>query len=333
MFIDEAKIFLKSGSGGNGCVSFRRERYIDRGGPDGGNGGRGGNIIMQATPHLNTLIDFRYNQHFTAKDGTNGKGSNMNGASAPHLIIKVPIGTQILSDDHEHVIFDFTKEDDEFIILEGGHGGVGNSFFKSSVNRSPTKRTEGGEGDELCVWLKLKLLSDAGLVGLPNAGKSTFLSRVSAARPKIANYPFTTLKPKLGVVYIDDSEFVLADIPGLIEGAHQGIGLGDKFLKHIERCNVLIHLIDGTSEDPIQDYKTVRRELEEYSPEIAVKSELIALSKVDAMLKEEIEEKQSALEAALGQKIFTVSSHAGQGLKELLRNTYKKVLNEEEDEE
>lgn len=331
MFIDEAKIFLKSGKGGNGCVSFRRERYIDKGGPDGGNGGRGGNIVMRATPHLNTLIDFRYNQHFAANNGISGKGSNMNGASAAPLVITVPIGTQVMSEDGEHLIYDFMHEDDEYVILEGGHGGVGNAFFKSSTNRAPTKRTEGGESDEVCVWLKLKLLSDAGLVGLPNAGKSTFLSRISAAKPKVADYPFTTLKPKLGVVYIDEYEFVIADIPGLIEGAHQGVGLGDKFLKHIERCNVLIHLLDGTSENIVDDYKTIRRELEEYSSIIAAKDELIAITKIDAMLEDEVEEKMQELQSALSTKnLLAISSHSGTGVKTLLRKCYKVIHPDEE---
>lgn len=331
MFVDEAKIFLKSGKGGNGCVSFRREKFVPEGGPDGGNGGRGGSVIIRSDEALNTLTHFRYNKNFVAKNGGNGKGSNRNGEYAEPLLISVPVGTQIFTEDGEHLLHDFTEDGAEFVILKGGHGGVGNAFFKSSINRAPTHRTEGGDGEELYVWLKLKLLSDAGLVGLPNAGKSTFLSRVSGARPKIADYPFTTLSPKLGVVYIDDNEFVLADIPGLIEGAHEGIGLGDKFLKHIERCRVIIHLIDATSEDIEAAYHTIRYELEEYSDSITDKQEIICLTKIDALTAEETEQKRKNFSEAIGKEVFALSAHSGSGLKEVLRRCYQVIHGGEEE--
>ncbi len=318
-FVDEAKIYLKSGDGGNGCVSFRREKFVDMGGPDGGNGGTGGSIVLESNPHINTLLHFRYKQHFKAQNGEGGKGSNRTGASRAPLMLEVPVGTQVWSDDGELLLFDFTESLQRYEVLKGGHGGLGNSHFKSSINQAPSRTTTGYPGEEMWVRLALKLLSDAGLVGLPNAGKSTFLSRVSGAKPKIADYPFTTLSPHLGVVYNDEDEFVLADIPGIIEGAHMGHGLGDKFLKHIERCGVLLHLIDGTAEDVVENYRIVKEELESFSEELAEKQEIIALNKCDSLTEDEVKAKAKALEKATKQKVHVVSGHSGQGVKEILR--------------
>ncbi len=324
-FIDEAKICIRSGDGGSGCCSFRREANIPRGGPNGGNGGRGGTIIFESIAGLNTLIDFRYTQHFRAKNGEHGKGSDRDGASAEDIIIKVPVGTQILLDDNETVAADFTEPGQRVIMAKGGEGGFGNLHFKSATNRAPRRKTPGWPGEEIWVWLKLKLLSDAGLVGLPNAGKSTFLNQVSRARPKIADYPFTTLKPQLGVVYVDEKEFVMADLPGLIEGAHEGQGLGDRFLKHIERCGVLLHLIDGTAEDVVESYRIIRNELQCYNEKLIEKQELVALNKCDALIEEEITKKKRALEKASGKKVLTISAVTGQGVKESLRLLLKEV--------
>lgn len=329
-FLDEAKIYLKSGDGGNGCRSFRREKYVPEGGPDGGNGGKGADIKFIAVENLNTLIDFRYRQHFKADNGEKGRGSNCYGKSAENLIIKVPVGTQILSEDKSYVLYDFQHEGEEFTILKGGKGGLGNSNFKSSVNQAPERVTKGEHGEELWVWVQLKLISDVGLVGLPNAGKSTFLSRVSAAKPKIADYPFTTLVPNLGVVYVDEEEFVIADIPGLIENAHQGQGLGDKFLKHIERCSNIIHLIDATSEDVVHAYKVIRHELEQYSQELKNKTEIICLNKCDALLEEEIADKKAQLKQLTNAKIFTISAVSGLNVKSLLQYINQLLQPEEE---
>lgn len=318
-FIDEARIYLKAGDGGDGCVSFRREKYIDRGGPDGGNGGSGGSIIFESTEHLNTLLDFRYKKHFKAQNGESGKGRNKTGKSQPPLILKVPVGTQICSEDGMFVLYDFIKNGDRFEVLSGGRGGLGNSHFKSSVNQAPRRRTEGEAGIEMDVLLQLKLLSDAGLVGLPNAGKSTFLSKSTSAKPKIADYQFTTLKPGLGVVYVSEEEFVLADIPGLIEGAHEGHGLGDRFLKHIERCGVLLHLIDGTSGNVKQDYITIRKELESYSELLKDKPEIVCLNKIDMMDDEEIKEKSEILADVCGQKVHTISGYTGNNVENILK--------------
>jgi GTP-binding protein len=318
-FIDEAKIFVKSGSGGDGCVSFRREAHVARGGPDGGDGGRGGSVIFEAVEGLNTLIDFRYSQHFKARKGDHGQGRQRTGAAADDLIIKIPIGTQIIMDDGETILADITHPKQRFVAARGGQGGLGNQNFKSSINQAPRRFVPGEEAQEMWVWLKLKLLSDAGLVGLPNAGKSTFLSSVSRARPKIADYPFTTLKPQLGVVGIDEKEFVMADIPGLIEGAHEGQGLGDRFLKHVERCGVLLHLVDGAQENVVEHYKTIRHELESYSPKLAEKHEVIAINKSDALIEEIIEEQVEALEKASGKKVFVISAASGDGVKDVLR--------------
>ena len=317
-FIDEAKVFLQSGKGGNGCVSFRREKYVPEGGPNGGDGGRGGSIIFVASSNINTLVNFRYKQHFKAESGENGKGSNKTGKSGEDSFLEVPVGTQIFSEDGASVLYDFTHDGEEFKLLPGGKGGLGNAHFKSSVNRSPTRFIPGEDAQELVVCLKLKILSDAGIIGLPNAGKSTFLSKVSAAKPKIADYPFTTLVPNLGVVYIDDSEFVLADIPGLIEGAHLGVGLGHKFLKHIERCGVLLHLIDGAAEDVVANYKTIRAELEQYSEKLSKKIEIVCLNKSDLLTEEEIQQKKDALLREVKQ-VYVISATSRENIDSVLR--------------
>ncbi len=328
-FIDEAKIYLKAGDGGNGCVSFHREKFIDMGGPDGGDGGKGGSIIFQSNSHLNTLVNFRYKQHFKAENGESGKGSNRSGKSRSSLILEVPVGTQIFSEDEQLLLHDFTKDEQQFELIKGGKGGLGNSHFKSSINQAPRRRTEGEIGGEMNIWLKLKLLSDAGLIGLPNAGKSTFLSRVTGAKPKIADYPFTTLTPGLGVVYVDNEEFVLADIPGLIEGAHQGHGLGDKFLKHIERCNVLIHLIDGTSTKIREDYVVIRNELESYSAIIKDKKEIICLNKCDSLSDREIQDKITELMAITDNKIFAISAYTQENLEQVVKMTLQYIKDNE----
>jgi len=331
-FLDEAKIYIRSGDGGKGCVSFRREKFIPLGGPDGGNGGRGGSIIAECISGLNTLIDYRYQQHFKAKKGEYGMGSNCAGLSAPDMVLKLPVGTQIFEADRETLLADLTKVGQKIILAEGGKGGLGNACFKSSTNQSPRTATPGGEGAEHWLWLRLKLMSDAGLLGMPNAGKSTFLAAVSRAKPKIADYPFTTLTPQLGVVYIDGKEFVLADIPGLIEGAHEGVGLGLKFLGHVERAGILLHLIDGTQEDVVTAYKTIRTELKAYSAELAKKPELIALNKCDSLTPEEIKEKSAALKKASKKKIWPISAVAGDGVKDVLRDMMK-VIDEKRAEE
>lgn len=322
-FLDEAKIYIRSGDGGSGCVSFRREKYIPLGGPDGGDGGRGGSVIAECIAGLNTLIDFRYQQHFKAKKGQHGMGSNRTGYSSDDLVVKLPVGTQIFEDDKETMVADLTEVGQRIVLAKGGKGGLGNQHFKSSTNQAPRQFTPGEEGQERWLWLRMKLMSDAGLLGLPNAGKSTFLSSVTRAKPKIADYPFTTLNPQLGVVYVDNSEFVLADIPGLIEGAAQGVGLGLKFLGHVERSGVILHLIDGTQEDVVSAYQTIRKELKDYSQLLYDKTELIALNKCDALLPEEIEEKTAALQKVAGQKIWNISAVSNEGVKEILREMMK----------
>ncbi|MBI1275367.1 GTPase ObgE [bacterium] len=317
-FLDEAKIYVQSGAGGNGCVSFRRERNLPFGGPNGGNGGRGGDVIIEAVNNLNTLIDYRFQQHFKAGRGEHGMGSDCHGAAGKDCVIKVPIGTQILSEDKEEILADLLEEGQRIVFLEGGKGGLGNLCFKSSTNRAPRIATPGEAAQELTIWLRLKLLSDAGLIGLPNAGKSTFLAATSRARPKIADYPFTTLTPQLGVVYVGEREFVLADLPGLIEGAHEGIGLGDRFLGHAERCGVLLHLIDGTAEDVVADYRVVTHEVEAYGHGLYEKPRLIALNKCDALDAKEITKKKKALEKASKQEVWTISGVMTDGLKPLL---------------
>ncbi|PCJ24491.1 MAG: GTPase ObgE [Rickettsiales bacterium] len=324
-FIDESKIYIKAGNGGHGAVSFRREKYIDRGGPDGGDGGRGGSIIFRSNSHLNTLLKFRYQRHFKADNGEYGKGRNKTGKSRDPVILEVPLGTQIFSEDGLLLIHDFVEDQEDFEILEGGKGGLGNSHFKSSTNQAPRKRIDGETGAEMDVCLKLKLLSDAGLIGLPSAGKSTFLSTTTSAKPKIAEYHFTTLKPGLGVVYVSEEEFVLADLPGLIKGAHLGSGLGDRFLKHIERCGVLIHVIDGLRDDIAEDYKTIREELESYSPLLKDKYEIICLNKIDAMGEEEILEKMQILEELTGKKINPISGYTKNGLDIVLKQALRLI--------
>ncbi|MDX1974837.1 MAG: GTPase ObgE [Rickettsiales bacterium] len=324
-FLDEAKVYIRSGSGGKGCISFRREKFIPDGGPDGGNGGRGGSVIVECIGGLNTLIDYRYQQHFKAKNGQHGMGSNCTGLSSDDMVLQLPLGTQIYEEDKETLIADLTQVGQRFVLAPGGKGGLGNQCFKSSTNQAPRISTPGEEGIEKWIWLKLKLMSEAGLLGLPNAGKSTFLAAVSRAKPKIADYPFTTLTPQLGVVYVDQKEFVLADIPGLIEGAHEGVGLGLKFLGHVERAGILLHLVDGTQEDVAAAYKVIRGELKAYSKELYKKPEIIALNKCDALTEEEIKEKMAALKAASRKKIWPISAVSGDGVQKVLREMMKVV--------
>lgn len=326
-FIDEAKIYLKAGNGGDGAVSFHREKYIDMGGPDGGDGGRGGSIYIESNSHLNTLVNFRYKQHFKAENGENGKGSNRSGKSRGALVLQVPVGTQIFSENGDILLYDFTEDGQSFEIIKGGKGGLGNSHFKSSINQAPRRRTEGEIGEEMWVHLLLKVLSDVGLVGLPNAGKSTFLAATTSAKPKIADYPFTTLSPNLGVVYVDEEEFVIADIPGLIEGAHLGHGLGDKFLKHIERCNVLIHLIDATTERIDLSYQTIRKELESYSKILTERMEIICLNKCDMLLDSEITDKISELKKISNAEIFCISAYTKMGLNVFIKKILETIKN------
>ena len=318
-FLDQAKIFIKSGDGGAGCVSFRREKYIEFGGPNGGDGGKGGSIYFEAVPNLNTLIDFRYTQHFKAKKGQNGMGSDKNGAKAPDLIIKVPVGTEIVAEDGQTILADMITPGQLYLAAKGGDGGRGNTNFKSSTNQAPRYAEPGWPGEEKWLWLKLKIIADVGLIGMPNAGKSTFLSAVTKARPKIADYPFTTLHPNLGVAWVDNCEMILADIPGLIEGAHEGIGLGDKFLKHIERCSVFLHLIDATTEDVVKSYQDIRKELVLYDPKLKEKPEVVALNKCNAMIQDENMEKIRNLEKVVGKKVYPISAIARQGVIECLR--------------
>ncbi|WP_428375611.1 GTPase ObgE [Lichenicoccus sp.] len=319
-FLDQAKIYVKSGDGGDGVIAFRREKYIEFGGPDGGNGGRGGDIVFEAVANLNTLIDFRYTQHFRARKGGNGAGSDRTGAGAPTVRIQVPIGTQIFDDGREMMLADLDAPGKTVLLCRGGDGGFGNASFKTSTNRAPRRADKGWPGEERWVWLRLKLIADAGLVGLPNAGKSTLLSVASAARPKIADYPFTTLHPQLGVVRLSMSdEFVLADIPGLIAGAHDGAGLGDRFLGHVERCAVLLHLIDGAAGNVVRAWRTIRSELHSYGGGLADKPELIALNKTDAMTPRQISSRQRALEKATGNPVLLLSAATLGGVPQVLR--------------
>ena len=318
-FLDEAKVYIRSGDGGNGCVAFRREKFIEFGGPSGGNGGRGGDIIVEVADGLNTLIDYRYQQHFKAPKGVNGMGKDRHGAAGKDIVLKVPLGTQIIDEDRETLLHDFTTVGERFVLAQGGNGGFGNAHFKSSTNRAPRNANPGQTGVERWVWLRLKLIADAGLVGLPNAGKSTFLSVVSAAKPKIADYPFTTLHPQLGVVSIDGREFVLADIPGLIEGAHEGIGLGDRFLGHVERCRVLLHLVDATCEHAGKAYKTVRTELAAYDAMLADKIEIVALNKIDAVTPDVLKEQMARLKRAAKKTPLKISGVTREGVQDALR--------------
>lgn len=332
-FLDQAKIIVKSGHGGAGCVSFRREKFIEYGGPDGGNGGKGGDVIVESAGNLNTLIDYRYQQHFTAQNGRPGEGRQKTGADGEDVVLKVPVGTQILAEDKETILADLSKPEQRLVLLKGGDGGFGNEHYKSSTNQAPRHFTPGWPGEEREVWLRLKLIADIGLVGLPNAGKSTFLAACTAAKPKIADYPFTTLSPNLGVVRLggrsskkgEGVDFVIADIPGLIEGAHEGQGLGDRFLGHVERTKALLHLIDGTDEDIVKNYKTIRAELKAYGHNLSRKAEIIALNKCDALDAAEIKRKIAALKKASRKDVFALSAVAKTGVDSVLQQLAKKV--------
>jgi len=318
-FLDQCKIYIKSGAGGVGCMSFRREKCVEFGGPDGGNGGAGGHVMIEAVEGLNTLIDYRYKQHFKASRGMHGMGGNRTGAKGDDIILSVPVGTQIFDENNDIMLADLTEVGQTVLMLEGGHPGRGNASFKTSVNQAPRQITEGGPAEEMWVWMQLKLMADTGLVGLPNAGKSTFLSAASRAKPKIADYPFTTLKPQLGVVYVDKKEFVVADIPGLIKGAHEGHGLGDRFLGHVERCATILHVIDATGEDIADAYTTIRKELEQYGEGLADKKEIIALNKIDALDEELVEMLSHELKQVTKSPIMPISGVSGQGVDQLLR--------------
>ncbi|MBK1665138.1 GTPase ObgE [Rhodospirillum rubrum] len=318
-FLDQAKIFVKSGDGGNGCVAFRREKNIEFGGPDGGHGGRGADVIVEAVPNLNTLIDFRYQQHFKAVRGRDGSGDNRTGKSGEATIIKVPVGTQIFEDDRKTLIADLSRPGQRVRLAKGGDGGFGNAHYKSSTNQAPRRADPGWPGQEIWVWLRLKLIADAGLIGLPNAGKSTLLAAVTRARPKIADYPFTTLHPNLGVVHQDAREFIIADIPGLIEGAHEGAGLGTRFLGHVERCAVLLHMIDATQDDVAGAWRTVRAELKGHGQGLDEKPEIVGLSKIDALPPEDIAAKIAELSEACGAPVMAFSAISGKGLADVLR--------------
>ncbi|MFN7268490.1 MAG: GTPase ObgE [Cereibacter sp.] len=324
-FLDLAKVHIRSGGGGSGCVSFRREKFIEFGGPDGGDGGNGGSVWAEAVEGLNTLIDFRYRQHFFAQNGQPGMGSQRTGKTGDDIVLKVPVGTEILDEDEHTVIADLTAVGQRVLLARGGNGGWGNMQFKSSTNRAPARANPGQEGVERTLWLRLKLIADAGLVGLPNAGKSTFLAATSNARPRIADYPFTTLVPNLGVVGIDGHEFVMADIPGLIEGASQGRGLGDRFLAHVERCAVLLHLVDGTSSTITRDYRTILTELEAYAAKLRDKPRITALNKADALDARTLSSRRKALEKASGGPVHVISGVSGQGLTEVLRALYAEI--------
>ena len=331
-FLDQAKIHIQSGNGGNGCVSFRREKFVEFGGPNGGNGGKGGNVIIKCVDGLNTLIDYRYRQHFKAKNGSPGMGSDKTGRSGEDTIIEVPRGTLILEEDNEEVIADVVNKDQSLTILKGGNGGFGNAHFKSSENQTPRTANDGENGQEKWIWLRLKLIADIGLIGLPNAGKSTLISTVSEAKPKIADYPFTTLNPVLGIAKYNDNELVIADIPGLIEGAHEGKGLGDRFLGHIERCNLLLHLIDANDTDVINSWKTVRNEISAYSKELDEKKEIIVLSKSDSINEEKLDEKLIILKDYTNKDVFKMSSVTGKGITSILRILHDNISKTEDDD-
>ena len=307
-FLDQVKIFVKAGDGGSGSPSFRREKFIEFGGPDGGDGGKGGSVTLKAERNLNTLIDYRYQQHFKAEKGANGSGKNKTGKSGETLYLKVPMGTQVFEEDNKTLIFDFKNENEVFVVANGGKGGFGNTRFKSSTNRAPKKFTKGAVGEEFWIWLQLKTIADIGIIGLPNAGKSSLLASLTSATPKIANYKFTTLNPNLGVAIYDDKEITLADIPGLIEGAHKGAGLGIKFLKHIERCKALLHLIDVSESDVIDSYLKVRNEMKKYSPELLKKEEIVVFNKTDLIDKDEISEKMRSFKKSIKKSVLTTST-------------------------
>ncbi|MEF3048502.1 GTPase ObgE [Pseudotabrizicola sp. L79] len=332
-FLDLTKVYIRSGGGGAGCASFRREKFIEFGGPDGGDGGNGGSVYAEAVEGLNTLIDFRYQQHFFAKSGQPGMGNQKTGRSGEDIVLRVPVGTEIIDEDEETVIADLTEVGQRVLLAQGGNGGWGNLRFKSSTNRAPARANPGQDGVERTIWLRLKLIADAGLVGLPNAGKSTFLAAVSNARPKIADYPFTTLIPNLGVVGVDGREFVMADIPGLIEGASEGRGLGTQFLAHVERCKVLLHLVDGTSSTITKDYRTIVAELEAYDEELGDKPRILALNKTDAMDAKQISDRRRALEKASGGPVHVISGVSGKGLQDVLRAVYGVIQDQEPKEE
>ncbi|MBN2741986.1 MAG: GTPase ObgE [Rhodobacteraceae bacterium] len=324
-FLDLAKVYIRSGGGGAGCVSFRREKYIEFGGPDGGDGGKGGSVWVEAVEGLNTLIDFRYQQHFFAKTGQHGMGSQCTGKDGADVVLKVPVGTEILDEDEETLIADMTEVGQRVLLAKGGNGGWGNLHFKSSTNRAPQRANPGQEGVERTIWLRLKLIADAGLLGMPNAGKSTFLAAVSNAKPKIADYPFTTLVPNLGVVGVDGREFVIADIPGLIEGASEGRGLGDQFLGHVERCSVLLHLVDGTSETVAQDWRIITDELAAYSPELAERPRVTVLNKIDALDAETRAERLAELQAETGARVLEMSGVSKEGVTQVLRALWAQI--------
>jgi GTP-binding protein len=327
-FLDQAKVYIRSGDGGAGAVSFLREKFVEFGGPNGGNGGRGGDVVVECVDGLNTLIDYRYQQHFKARTGTHGMGKNRTGADGADTVLRVPVGTQVYEEDNETLIADLTEVGQRVVLLTGGNGGFGNAHFKTSSNQAPRHANPGQEGKEKWIWLRLKLIADAGLVGLPNAGKSTFLAAVSAAKPKIADYPFTTLHPNLGVVSIGEHDFVLADIPGLIEGASEGAGIGDRFLGHVERCAVLIHLIDGTQDDVKGAYQTIRNELAAYDERLGEKHEIVVLNKIDAIDPDDLKEKLKVLKRASKAEVMTVSGATRQNIDQVLYRVVA-VLDEE----
>lgn len=332
-FLDQAKIYVRSGNGGAGSVSFRREKYIEFGGPNGGDGGRGGHVYIEATQDLNTLIDYRYRQHAKAGTGGHGMGRDRTGAAGEDVVLSVPVGTQVIDADTDELLIDLTEDGQKVMLARGGNGGWGNARFKSSTNQAPRNANPGEPGEERTIWLRLKVIADAGLVGLPNAGKSTFLANVSAAKPKQADYPFTTLHPHLGVVDLGPSErFVLADLPGLIEGAAEGAGLGHRFLGHVERCAAVLHLVDATSEDPAENYRVIRGELDAYGADLIDKPELVALTKCETVPADELEAAKAELEAECGKTVFLISSVARQGLKPLLSAVYQHVQSRRLDE-
>jgi GTP-binding protein len=329
-FLDEAKVYIRSGNGGAGSAGFRREKFIEFGGPDGGDGGKGGDVLVECVDGLNTLIDYRYQQHFKAETGHHGMGAQRTGGSGQDKVLRLPRGTQIFAEDGDTLLVDLTEVGQMAVLAQGGDGGYGNLHYKTSTNRAPRRADKGWPGEERWIWLRLKLIADVGLVGLPNAGKSTFLAASSNARPKIADYPFTTLHPNLGVVRVDDREFVIADIPGLIEGAHEGAGLGTRFLGHVERCRALLHLVDGTQDDVVDAWRTVRAELKAYGGNLVRKKEFVALNKTDAMTEEDIEAKRALLAKACRKTVHVISGVSGQGVKPLLFELMKQVQRQRE---